>query len=456
MTGEFQGIQYRQSADDPSMFFLVPGSPSPELLPSGAPAANIIGTDAMGILQLGVHWNITSEQMQTVEQHLRNKFPEIDPPLQLRIEPVAVEAVRLLLTMPDGSSTELATASSSNYLPFTALFNLTLQGDRYGQARLAITGQRQVLKVRYEASTELRATCTATISGDVRNDLEQLDPSSDVDACRAQIESALSDGRIQLAVSGDEVSEDLRTRTVDAAKRQAANVLQRMLAGTDAALDAAQLDASARLDEPRTIKLAREADVGEWFTGSRMANFTVSPVKLTAAQASTARTFKIGFDLKDFSVAMVQVCCGNAQAAFRPPAFDPVSLKVETGKPVTVKTSYTDGGPVYESKVNADADPVVLQPEHLGFCKVLFDGSACKQSGAQRVKLQAKYRPSHNGTEDDHNINWNYGDWNDIWFVTSRESALDGVIKYRWQETSSDGTETEHPFVETANPEIKI
>ena len=457
MAGEFQHILYRQSENEPGTFYFIPGDPGPELTPSGAPAASMILSDSAGILQLGVHWDVTPDQMKALQEHLRRQFPELSSSPQLRMEALSVEAVKLALTMPDGTSTELATTSSSGYLPFTALFNLTLDGARYTQTRLAITGQPKVLKVSYEVSGQSHLVCTAAVSGDVRQDLEQLDVGADIDACRARIESALSDGRIQLATSGDDVSETLRARTINAAKDQAANVLQRMLSGTDATLDAAHLYAAATLSEEHPVKLVREADVGGWFAGSKAASLLVSPsAKALSPGGRVPRAFQIGFDAKDLPIAFVQVSCAGSQAVLQPPAFKPVTLTVEAGKPVDIKTSYTDGGPTYQVQIDAKTEVVALTPQQLGLCLVNFDGAARKQAGAKRIRIQAKYHPQGNGSEDDRTITWGYGDWTDSWHVVSRDSDLAGVIEYSWEETASDGTETSHPAVKTGTPEVKL
>ena len=64
MAGEFQHILYRQSENEPGTFYFIPGDPGPELTPSGAPAASMILSDSAGILQLGVHWDVTPDQMK--------------------------------------------------------------------------------------------------------------------------------------------------------------------------------------------------------------------------------------------------------------------------------------------------------------------------------------------------------------------------------------------------------
>jgi len=256
------------------------------------------------------------------------------------MERLTVEAVKLALTMPDGSSTVLATAGSSGYLPFAAVFNVMLDGSRYTQTRLAITGQQKVLKVSYEIAGQSHLLCTATVSGDVRKDLAQLDAVADISACRAQIESALDAGRIQLTISGDDVSEDLRAKTINLAKDQAAKVLQRMLAGSDADLDAADLSATASLSEERPLKLVREADVGAWFTGSKTASFLVSPAAKAATPSGRVnRTIRTSFDAKDLPIAFIQASCASSQITLSSPSFNPVTLAMEAGQSVTVKTN---------------------------------------------------------------------------------------------------------------------
>ncbi|HMF89469.1 MAG TPA: hypothetical protein VKL40_02415, partial [Candidatus Angelobacter sp.] len=311
--------------------------------------------------------------------------------------------------------------------------------------------------VSYQISGRSVLSCTAIIAGDVRPDVEELDPTAEIEACLAQVESALKAGRLKLEISGDKVSDDLRARTTNSAKDRAAGVLQRMLTGPGADLDTAHLLASATLSEVCPVKLVREADVGRWFSGRKPATILVagSSSSATRSDATVNRTYKLGFDPADLPIAYVEVSSGNSKQAFKPPAFGPVTLAVDSNKPVTVTSHYTDGGPPYQTQLSP-ADEPILMPKHLGFCLVSFDGSRRKREGAQRMKLQVKYSPEGNGSEDQHTIQWAFGDWTDSWYVTARASNLAGVIEYSWQETAADGTVTDHPAVKTKEAEIKI
>jgi hypothetical protein len=457
MTGQFQNISYRRSEDDPATFYFIPGDPEPELSPSGAPAANMILSGSSGILQLGVHWSVSQEEMKALQDYLQREFPQLNSPPQLRMEPVAVEAVKLALTMPDGSSTMLATTGSSGYLPFAAVFNVVLDGSRYSQTRLAMAGQQKVLKVSYEIAGQSHLLCTATVSGDARQDLAELDPAADITACRAQMESALNDGRMELAISGDDVSESLRAKTIDMAKDQAASVLRRMLGRSETELDAAHLSATATLSEEHPLRLVREADVGAWFTGGKVASFLVSPPAKAATSGGRAnKTIRTSFDVKDMPIAFIRASSAISEATLVGPSFDQVTLAMEAGQAVEVKTNYTDGGPAYETQVEVKGDVVGLTPHQLGLCPVTFDGTARKQSGVQGLKIRAKYVPEGNGSEDERTISWRFGDWSETWYLVSRDSGLAGVIEYSWQETASDGTVIEHPALKTKETELKL
>jgi hypothetical protein len=262
---------------------------------------------------------------------------------------------------------------------------------------------------------------------------------------------------LKLEVTGDKVSDDLRARTTSSAKDRAASVLQRMLAGRSADVDTAHLVASATLNEVCPLKMVREADVGRWFSGRKTPTILVaaSPSSATSSDATFNRTYKLGFDPADLPIAYVEVSSGNSKQAFKPPAFSPVTLAVASNKPVTVTTHYTDGGPPYQTQ-SPPGDDTTLTPKHLGFCLVSFDGSSRKREGAKRIKLDVKYIPDGNGSEDQHTTQWAFGDWTDSWYVTSRDSNLAGVIEYSWQETAADGTVTDHPAVKTKGAEIEI
>jgi hypothetical protein len=453
MMAQFQDVQFRQDADDPATFFYIPGQPSPELTPAGVPAASLVGAGDGGFLQLGVHWTLTSSQLQDLERYVSRQFPDLTSAPRLRPEMLTVDNVKLLLQMPDRSTSVLATSSSAGYPPFAAVFNVALDGARFAQASMALSGRENVLKVQYEISSQSTVSCTASISGDVRLDVQGLDPDADLDACRSRIDSAIADGRLQLAVSRDDVSNDLRDKTIRAAKDRAAKTLKQMLNGADGDLETASLAASATLADTHPVKFVREADVGRWFIHGNAVRPFVAATPAAAPTGTTNRSFKLGFDAKDFPIAFIQISSGDVKDVIRPPAFNPVTLKVDPAKPIAVTTNYTDGGPAYQVQVDA-ADGNPLTAQQLGFCRVSVDGSARKQAGAKQIKMQVKYLPESNGTEDEHSINWGYGDWTDNWFFVSRDSGLGGVIEYSWQETASDGTVVDHPPLKTSQTQL--
>src|SRR5215510_2650644 len=377
MTAQFQDVQYRQNADDPTTFFYIPGTPSPEMTPAGVPAASLVGTGDGGFFQLGVHWDLTQKQIEDLQEFLRQQFPDLTSAPILRLESLTVDDVKLVLQMPDRSSTVLATSTSAGFPPFTALFNVALDAPRFAQASMALSGRENVMKVQYDISGQSAVSCTATISGDVRQDVQEMDAAADIDACRARIESAISDGRIHLTVSDGDVSARVRDKAVETAKDRAAKLLQRMLAATDPDLDAAHLLASATLRDMRPVKLVREADVGRWFTSGNTVKLFMAATPPPAHKGTLNRTFKLGFEAKDFPIAFVQLASGKVKEAFRPPAFNPVTMSVEGEKPVTVTTNYTDGGPAYQVQVDA-GDEAPLTAQQLGFCLISVDGSGRK------------------------------------------------------------------------------
>ena len=452
---KFQDVDYRQNSENPANFFYTPGRPSPELTAAGVPAAMLVGTGDGGFFQLGVHWAVSQNQLQDLAQYIRKQFPDLASAPILSPDSVTVDDVKLVLQMPDRSSSVLATASSAAYPPFTALFNVTLDAARFAQTSMALSGREDVLKVQYDISGQSLVSCTATIAGDAQPDVQALDPGADTAACLSQIESAIADGRIQLTVAGDEVSPELRDKTISTAKEHAARVLQRMLSGTDSDLDAAHLLASVTLSDTKPVKLLREADVGRWFSGGNSVKLAVAAVPAGSPGDTINCTFKLGFDLQDLPIAFVQIASGSLKDVLRPPAFSPITLKLNPGKPVTITTKYTDGGQPYEIQISA-ANEMSLSPQQLGCCLVTVDGSGRKQNGAKQLKMRVKYHPTGNGTEDEHTINWQYGDWTDSWYFISRESGLGGVIEYSWQETASDGTVVDHPPLKTSQTQLKL
>lgn len=243
------------------VFFYFPEVPVPETDADRHPTLSLLRFDQTSILQFGVRWAATSEQLDALQTALHTEFPN-RPHLQLSPAPIMVDRVTVSLTDETGQSSELKTVSASNYPPYTALFNLTLDAQATALAIAAIMGRSEVLTVSYGATLSMPISVEIQLSGNVQTDLQQLPKSPSLSVCLAQIERAIAAGRLQRSVHG---SDDpiLLKNAERQVKEKAAKVLQTMAMSRPA--DRADLKATVALTEMASLKLMRSTDLGTWF-----------------------------------------------------------------------------------------------------------------------------------------------------------------------------------------------
>jgi hypothetical protein len=141
---------YYRDRTHANRFFFIPGDPTPELAPNGAPTLSLWVTDNDARLQLGVQWKLGhGEEAQLRRNIAREHSPLTAGDILLQPAPVQVQAVELLIRDGAGTLTPAATARSSGFPPFTTLFALTLNAAQKNDAVAALQGQLGYLAIRY-------------------------------------------------------------------------------------------------------------------------------------------------------------------------------------------------------------------------------------------------------------------------------------------------------------------
>jgi hypothetical protein len=461
---EFQGIYYYQGHDDPAAFFYIPGNPIPEKDPSGKPTLNLWVSDQGAILQLGARWGVDADLLEDLRRHVAGQFPDLDP-ASIRLTPVMASIKEVALSLGDGTGkfTDLQTASSSGFPPFAAIFNVTLTAEQKTGAVAALNGREGFLRITYRGFLPSEVPVTVSISGDVTKEIAALGSNVTLEDCRNQMNTAIAAGRLKVDKSYPSgVSDDVLKEVVDLAKEKGAEILLKMASDLRAGFtpEESSLKVTVSRTERRALPIEPSTDVSAWFTAGRGPDhIRVLPTTVDSSRKASSGpvTVKVGFDPADAPIAFIQVGWGEAKATMRGPPFGPVTLKGSgSGEPLVIKTSYTDGGPSYESKVSSPGpEGWVLSPKDLGLANVVVDGTAQKQSGKKAV-IHVHYRPSGKGTEDERSITFRFGDWVESWYVVTRNEGLDGVLEYDWKETAGDGSVTDHPTVTTDKPELKL
>lgn len=146
---------YYRDRTTPNRFYYIPGDPTAELAPNGAPTLALWVTDTDARLQLGVQWHVNA----AAEESLRHTIALRHPPLtaaalQLQPAPLQVQGVDLLLGNGQAPMQTLATAQSSGFPPYIALFGVALDAEQKHQAIAALHGRTGFLAVRYRITVK--------------------------------------------------------------------------------------------------------------------------------------------------------------------------------------------------------------------------------------------------------------------------------------------------------------
>ena len=467
---DLHGVHVYQSTDDPQTFYYIPGEPQPERSPSGKPTLNLFVTDKNALLQLGTRWEVNADLLTELQKQVQDLHPEINQSsILLTPAPVSINKASLILMTDDDKEEELQAITSSGFPPYAAVFNVGLTNDQKTRVASALSGCKGRLKAVYNITLQKKISVESTITGDVRADIAKLETSASANDCQILIEIALTEGRLHFErVGSEDAPIELKEKADRMAKEKAADILLSMarLKESEVPLDTANLEAKAMATTTGPVQFTRSTDVASWYASAEdaAASISIAPSALntTAAQlapSSTANAIvRVGFDLKDAPVAFIQIAWDQSRATIRPPVFNPVTINGRTDKPILVKTSYTDGGPPYETNLPAPVgSELKLTSQDIGLALITVDANARHQTGgATQAQLQVNYKPSGRGTADEHIIRLRYGDWTDSWYVVTRSSGLDGTFEIKWTETTADGSVVEHETVTTNKTEIKL
>jgi len=398
---EVSGVYVYCSEEDPETFYFLPGNPGPERSPSGEPMLTLVVTDQNAMLQLGTQWKVESSVLDSLSKVIADRFPDLNPALiRFTPAPLSIESVSLMLTNANGEEELLQTSQSSGFSPYSAIFNVTLTPEQKAQVASAVNGRTGLLKVIYKSSLSVPVTAEAAST----------------------------------AEAGSDVSEPGTERRSESSFRSRAQVTTLT-----------------------SVPIERSTDIGTWHTGvAESPNIMVAarPFGSTAAGRPAAAMVSIGFDMKDVPIAMVQVTW-DEQGTISAPVFGPVTVKGQTDKPISLKVSYTNGAPSYQTDHAAPTDnELKLTPPDLGLALITLDATAWRQSGATQAQIKVNYKPTSGGFADEHVIRLRFGDWTDNWYVVTRSAGLDGMLEIEGTQTNADGTVIEHPTITTDNLEI--
>lgn len=463
-----------RSKDDPSTFFYLPGEPLPETGPDGTPTLQLIASDKGAVLQFGSQWSVEPTLLSSLKDDLSEKFPELQKEL-IRLSPAQISVSGATLYFEEGSGKldELQSVKTSGFPPFTALFNVQLSSEDKAKVISSLNGSQNILKVSYEGSMPVELESRVSIHGDISRKISTLDKNLSLDAALVVVESAISEGSLNVERSEDEgISQDLKDKTYRQAKEKAASVIVSLLSGNSSQTGQAKIESGVSRTETVQVPLEGSADISSWFPGRTGADhIIITGVTITEPDKgsvthpvgqlnSKSKFVKLGFDVGEMPVAFIELKFGDASAKLVGPEFAAVSLPGEAVSELLVKTNYTDGGPAFETRLPLnDSEGWTLKPEDLGLAKVFLDGSGPEAAGSTDVRVRVVYRPSRSGkgTYDDRTIYFRLNNWTESWFIVTRSTTgLGGSLEFDWRETTADGSVIMHPSMTTDKTEIKL
>lgn len=248
-------------------FCCAPGTPTPELDPSGRPTLSLWMIPPKARLQLGAHWALTPAETESVRAELAHRSHAASAEIQLSSAPLQVETAALVLVDQDRVGHDLATSASSGFLPFSALFTVALEEAAAALVASAINGGRGRLFVEYRARVEVSTPIKVSAAGDITAEvIASRTPLSPEDAASI-VRNALSAKHLTVTRTGpEEVPNEVWSPLQDQLLAAVAEDVQR-LTGTNSPTTPTQVSIARVVtgDYRVTDTLTRRADVADWF-----------------------------------------------------------------------------------------------------------------------------------------------------------------------------------------------
>ena len=146
---------YYRDRTTPNRFYYIPGDPTPELAPNGAPTLLLWVSDQSARLQLGVQWKVAPSEDAELRRIIALHYPALTPgALNLQPAPSSVQGVELLVGEDAATLHPVATATSAGFPPYTTLFAVTLDAAQMNQVVAALHGRPGFLAVRYRLTIQ--------------------------------------------------------------------------------------------------------------------------------------------------------------------------------------------------------------------------------------------------------------------------------------------------------------
>jgi hypothetical protein len=161
---DIDGIHFYAQAVRPDTLYYIPGEPVPEVDSQGRPMLTLLQTTNISTLQLGVQFTL---DVATQKAALEQIAVEQSAFAGARLQPAFVRVLKVTMLLADsaGNLTELKSAASSSFPPYTTVFSISLNPEQAAQVAAAINGRSGLLFVEYSIAVPAEAATTNAAPG---------------------------------------------------------------------------------------------------------------------------------------------------------------------------------------------------------------------------------------------------------------------------------------------------
>jgi len=234
---------------------------------TGRPVLMMIDIGSSGSLMFTARWAASASDVEALRSEIASRVGVHDRgEVRLSFAPVESPRCDVSFRKNDGVDRQVATSRTSGYPPYSAVFNLRLEGDDLIAAKAAIGGRRNVLRVEYTADLPSPISATARFQSTADDLMPWLRSRPAGEGLRASLDEAIRSGRAEVLVNtsaeGDrELIDELRARAVDRAEQ----LLPRWLDG----YETGEIRIEVALERIAYEPVRASGDIGEISAGGR-------------------------------------------------------------------------------------------------------------------------------------------------------------------------------------------
>ncbi|HTE24170.1 hypothetical protein [Flavitalea sp.] len=460
---------YRKTTD-PATIYYIPLKLSPEKGQQEKLQFNLLVTGTVNMIQLASRWDTDRSLLKRLQESLLEKLkPESISSINFSTPSTTVKEARLELADDNKKYNVLQSTTTSGFPPFNVIFNISIDNAQKDRVLHTLNGTDNYMRTIYIATIPVNKTASAALKGDLTKIPELTKPELDHGNIPALLNKAIEDGVFELQIQGDDemmLAEKLKQlifdKAIEAIKNYAENNRNYTSASNDIVMKEGNLSVKASAQTTADISIEPEGDISKWFEGKNTTDYItriseqdtisnkLSPGKTTAADDFFSKpgaeiTVFAPPDLQESTINFITIISDNSKAILSPPDFVPVKISRPAGGNLKLNTTYTDGGPPFETTVaEKTGNDVRLNPSDIGLSEVVFDAESLETEKADSCRIHIVYLPRTSGTDDDRTIYMKPGEWKSRWYVCSRDATLKGELRYDVKVKNKDGSSSKY------------